>query len=69
MDPGKFDSFLDYRSSSRIVKDLPFGQRKIQSSKGKLIETPNIIKCMAPQGIIDQYKVYCTKRAIEPLGV
>jgi len=32
MDPGKLDSLLNYKSSSHIMKDLPFGQRKIQTS-------------------------------------
>lgn len=59
IDPTKLDNFLEFITSSHIVKDLPFGQKKIRTPKGKIIETPNIIRCMAPQAIIDQYQQNC----------
>lgn len=68
MDPAKLDNFLEFITSFHIVKDLPFGQKKIRTSKGKIIGTPNIIRCMAPQAIIDQYQQYCREQEIEPLG-
>ena len=69
MDPSKLDNFLDFITSSHIVKDLPFGERKIKTSNGKIVETPNVIRCMAPQAIINQYQQYCTEQDIEPLGI
>lgn len=41
IDPAKFDNFLEYITSSHIVKDQPFGQKKIRTPEGKMIETLN----------------------------
>lgn len=68
MNPVQLYIILDYITSSHIIKDLPFGQRKLNTSDGKMIDTPNIIRSMAPQAIIDQYKQYCEELDIEPLG-
>jgi hypothetical protein len=48
MDPHKLNSFLDFITSSHIIKDLPFGERKSRLSNGKVVETPDVIRCMAP---------------------
>ncbi|XP_071150590.1 uncharacterized protein [Mytilus edulis] len=68
MDPHKPDSFLDFITSSHIIKDLPFGERKMRLSSGKIIETPNVIRCMAPAAIIQQFKQYCAENEEIPLG-
>ena len=68
MDEQKLDSFLEYITSSHIIKDLPFGQQKLKLSNGTTIETPNVIRSMAPNAIIEQYKQYCRENKIEPLG-
>jgi hypothetical protein len=68
MDPYKLDSFLDFITSSNIIKDLPFGERKLRLSNGKVVETPNVIRCMAPAAIIQQFKQYCVENDEVPLG-
>ncbi|CAG2256851.1 unnamed protein product [Mytilus edulis] len=59
--------FLDFITSSHIIKDLPFGERKMRLSSGKIIETPNVIRCMAPAAIIQQFKQYCAENEEIPL--
>lgn len=68
MDPHKLDIFLDFITSSHIIKDLPFGERKLRLSNGKVVETPNVIRCMAPAAIIQQFKQYCLENDEVPLG-
>ena len=68
MDQQKLDSFLEYITSSHIIKDIPFGQQKLKLSNGTTLETPSVIRCMAPNAIIEQYKQYCRENEIEPLG-
>ncbi|CAC5394924.1 unnamed protein product [Mytilus coruscus] len=68
MDHAKLDSFLDFITSSHVIKDLPFGERKLKLQDGKKIETPNIIRCMGPAAIVDQYKQYCKENDFNPLG-
>lgn len=60
--------FLDFITSSHIIKDLPFGERKLRLSNGKVVETPNVIRCMAPAAIIQQFKQYCVENDEVPLG-
>ena len=68
MDPHKLDIFLDFITSSHIIKDLPFGERKLRLSNGKVVETPNVIRCLAPAAIIQQFKQYCVENDEVPLG-
>ncbi|XP_063427080.1 uncharacterized protein LOC134710627 [Mytilus trossulus] len=68
MDPAKLDNFLDFITSSHIIKDLPFGERKLKLADGRSVDTPNVIRCMAPAAIIDQFKLYCSENEVTPLG-
>ena len=68
MDPTKLDSFLDFITSSHILKDLPFGERTMKLSDGRKIETPNVIRCMGSSAIIEQFKQYCRENDTTPLG-
>ncbi|VDI31910.1 Hypothetical predicted protein [Mytilus galloprovincialis] len=68
MDTNKLDNFLNFITSSHIVKDLPFGERKIKLSNGVVQHVPNIIRCMGAADIIDQYKAYCVENNISSLG-
>lgn len=55
MDTNKLDNFLNFITSSHIVKDLPFEERKIKLTNGVVQHVPNIIRCMGAADIIDQY--------------
>lgn len=64
----QLDHFLSFITSPHVIQDLPFGQRYLHLSNGKIIETPNIIRCMIPQRIIRQYEQYCKESDIKPFS-
>lgn len=68
MDPVKLDSFLDFITSPRVIRDLPYGERKIKLSDGTVYKIPNVIRCMGSSDVIQQYKAYCSENNISPLG-
>ncbi|XP_071171006.1 uncharacterized protein [Mytilus edulis] len=59
---------LDFITSSHIIKDLPFGERHLKLSSGEVMDAPNIIRCMGPATIIQQYQAYCEENEISLLG-
>ncbi|CAC5377276.1 unnamed protein product [Mytilus coruscus] len=68
MDPMKLDSFLEFITSPHIIRDLPYGEKKLKLSDGTVQNVPNLIRCMSSSDIIQQYKVYCEENTIIPLG-
>lgn len=68
IDLSKLEPFLDFITSSHVVKDLPFGERKLKLTTGEIISTPNVVRAIAPTSIIKQYKQFCKDEQIEPLG-
>ena len=44
----QLDHFLSFITSPYLVQDLPFGQKTLKLSSGKLIEIPNVIRTMIP---------------------
>ena len=68
MDPMKLDSFLEFITSPHIIRDLPYGEKKLKLSDGTVQNVPNLIRCMGSSDIIQQYKLYCEENTIIPLG-
>ncbi|CAC5366838.1 unnamed protein product [Mytilus coruscus] len=68
MDPIKLDNFLDFITSEHIVRDLPYGERKVRMSNGSVIEMPNVVHSMGASDVIHQYKLFCAENEISPLG-
>ncbi|CAC5391323.1 unnamed protein product [Mytilus coruscus] len=68
MDPIKLDNFLDFITSEHIVRDLPYGERKVRMSNGSVIEMPNVVHSMGASDVIHQYKLFCAENDISPLG-
>lgn len=68
VDSGQLDHFLTFITSSHIVQDLPFGQRFLKLSNGDVLETPNIIRTMIPERIVQQYQAYCEETQFKPFG-
>ena len=64
----QLDHFLTFITSSHIVQDLPFGQRYLHLENGKVLETPNVIRAMIPQRIIEQYTQVCKESDMKPLS-
>ena len=54
VDESQLDHFLCFITSLHMVQDLPFGQRYLYLSNGKILETPNVIRAMIPQRVIDR---------------
>ncbi|VDI59773.1 Hypothetical predicted protein [Mytilus galloprovincialis] len=69
MDPMKLDSFLEFITSPHIIRDLPYGEKKLKLSDGTVQNVPNLIRCMGSSDIIQQYKLYCEENTIIPLEV
>ncbi|VDI16834.1 Hypothetical predicted protein [Mytilus galloprovincialis] len=68
IDEGTLENFIDFITSSHIVKDLPFGEKTLKLSTGEIIKTPNVIRAIAPSSIVRQYKQYCEEENIVSLG-
>lgn len=64
----QLDNFLDFITSNHLIKDLPIGEKTLQLSTGELIQTPNVIRSLAPATIIRQYTQLCEDEHIQPLG-
>ena len=59
---------MSFITSPHISQDLPFGQRYLHLSSGKVLETPNVIWTMIPQHIVKQYEQYCDETGFKPFG-
>ena len=56
VDSVQLDHFLTFITSPHVVQDLPFGQRHLQLSNGKIVEAPNVICEMVKERTIKQYR-------------
>ena len=68
VDQQQLDHFLSFITSPHLVQDLPFGQKTLKLSSGKLIEIPNVIRTMIPQRIARQYSHYCKETNFKPFS-
>ena len=64
----RLDHFLTFITSSHVIQDLPFGQRYLHLTNCQVLETPNVIRSLIPQGIIEQYTQYCKENDMKPLS-
>ena len=60
IDANQLDHFLGFITSPHLVQDLPFGEKHLQLSSGKIIIVPNIIRTMITERIVMQYRQYCS---------
>ena len=68
VDESQLDQFLSFITSPHVIQDLPFGQRYLHLSDGRILETPNVIRCLIPQRIIDQYTKFCEESQVKPMS-
>ena len=68
VNPEQLDHFLSFITSPHVVQDLPYGQRYLKLSDGKVLETPNVIRSMISQRIIDQYAQYSLETDFKPFS-
>ena len=64
----QLDHFLTFITSSHVVQDLPFGQRYLHLENSQVLETPNVIRAMIPQRIVEQYTQFCKECDMKPLS-
>ena len=64
----QLDHFLTYITSPHVIQDLPFGQRYLRLSSGKILETPNVIRTMIPNRLVKQYQAYCEETKFTPFS-
>ena len=50
----QLDHFLDFITSTHVIRDLPFGQKSINLSTKEVITVPNVIRVMVPESIVKQ---------------
>ena len=68
VDDLQLDHFLSFITSPHVIQDLPFGQRYLHLSNGKVLETPNVIRSMIPQRIVTQYRQFCIENSFTPFS-
>ena len=68
LDDSKLDHFLDFITSSSVIKDLPLGEKTLTLSTGELVRTPHVIRCIAPATIVRQYSQLCEEENFDAIG-
>ncbi|XP_076086616.1 uncharacterized protein LOC143057233 isoform X2 [Mytilus galloprovincialis] len=68
VDDAKLEHFLDFITSSHVIKDLPLGEKTLTLSSGELIQTPYVIRCLAPATIVKQYSRICEEENFNAIG-
>lgn len=68
VDTAKLEHFLDFITSNQVIKDLPLGEKTLTLSTGEIIQTPYVIRCLAPATIVRQYSQLCIEENFEPIG-
>ena len=66
IEPKQFDHFLGFITSPHLVQGLPFGEKHLHLSSGKVITVPNIVRTMIPERIVTQYNQYCAEANFKP---
>ena len=66
IDYSHLDYFLSFLTNPHVIQDLPFGQRYLYLSGGKILESPNVIPSMVNQRVIDQYQQHCLETNFKP---
>ena len=64
----QLEHFLSFIMSPHIVLDLPFGERQLKMSSGRIITVPNIIRTMVPERIVARYSKYCEESNSKPFS-
>ena len=68
INPQQLDHFLSFITSPHLIQDLPYGEKELQLSSGKVIVVPNVLRTMIPQRIVMQYTQYCTENNFKPFS-
>ncbi|CAH3104909.1 unnamed protein product [Pocillopora meandrina] len=64
----QLDHFLSCITSPHVIQDVPFGQRYLRLSSGKILETPSVIRTIIPNKLLKQYQAYCEETEFTPFS-
>ena len=62
------EHFIDFVTSSHVIKDLPYGQKTLKLETGEVVTIPNVIRSLSSSALINQYYQLCEEDNISPLG-
>ena len=68
IEPVKLEHFVSFITSPHVIQDVPFGEKLLKLSTGEIIKTPNVIRTMIPERIVQQYQQYCCETNFEPMS-
>ena len=68
IEPVKLEHFVSFITSPHVIQDVPFGEKLLKLSTGEIIKTPNVIRTMTPERIVEQYQQYCCETNFEPMS-
>ena len=57
----QIDHFLSFIPSPPLVQDLPFGEKHLELSSGKIIAVLNVIRTLIPERIVTHYLQFCSE--------
>ena len=66
--PEQLSHFLNFITSTHIIQDLPFGEKKLKLSSNVELTIPNVIRSVIPAQIISQYEELCREEGFKPMG-
>ena len=68
IEPVRLEHFVSFITSPHVTQDVPFGEKLLKLSTGEIIKTPNVIRTMIPERIVQQYQQYCCETNFEPMS-
>ena len=68
IEPVKLKHFVSFITSLHVIQDVPFREKLLKLSTGEIIKTPNVIRTMIPERIVQQYQQYCCETNFEPMS-
>ena len=68
IEPVKLEHFVSFITSPHVIQDVPFGEKLLKLSTGEIIKTPNVIRTMISERIVQQYQQYCCESNFEPMS-
>ena len=68
IEPVKLEHFVSFITSPHVIQDVPFGEKLLKLSTGAIIKTPNVIRTIIPERIVQQYQQYCCETNFEPMS-
>ena len=68
IEPVKLEHFVSFITSPHVIQDVPCGEKLLKLSTGEIMKTPNVIRTMIPERIVQQYQQYCCESNFQPMS-